>query len=224
MPDQVVPWYAIDELGQVPTGAGLYAWYAVPIAGPHDRKSAEQLGKLLARHSRTLKHPDLRLEVTWHLGALWSGELPEGGVTSLASLLDDLATGVRKEPATDLYRTLGHAGHRQLLADVLLTAAPRLSAPLYVGISRGLRGRLHTHRSKYEAAREAIAAGDDPLAVLGNHLGTRLAAARIPPEALRVTALEVESLNGLTKAEARRISAAVEYVINRWQHPIFGEK
>ena len=80
------------------------------------------------------------------------------------------------------------------------------------------------HRNEYERARLAVAAGNDPITEVGNTLGARLAAAKIPPEALRITPCPVNSLGGLTDGEWKRIATAAEYVVNRWQHPLFGKR
>ena len=224
MTETMVPWYRLRELDEIADGPGLYAWYAVPVAGPPDWQTPQLLGQLLAQHTRCLEHPHLELEVNWHLGAMWSGTLPEGGIPGLATLIEELADGTRASPAKELGLALGNATHRELLVDVLVRAAPRLTPPLYVGISKGLRGRLQSHRRAYDAAQEAFDDGKDPIEAIGNKLGARLVKARIPEEALRVSVLEITSLNEITDAEYRRIAAAAEYILNRWQHPIFGER
>ena len=219
-----VEWFGINEVTRLPVGAGLYAWYAVPVTGPQDVASSSALGGRLASHTRTFRHPPIALDVRWHLGARWAGEISEGGISDLAQLIEDLSTDTREGPGAELHKVLQHAAHRPHLAELLLHAAPRLAAPLYVGVARGIRRRGMDHRRDYENARAAMDAGDDPFAAIGDKLGARLAAARIPPEALRITPFVIGSLDGLTEVEWRRIAAAAEFVVNRWQRPLFGKR
>lgn len=217
-------WFGITEVTSLPVGAGLYAWYAVPVAGPQDVASSSALGGKLASHTRTFRHPPMELDVRWHLGARWSGEIAETGIADLAKLIEELSADTRTGPGAELHQVLHHADHRPRLAELLLHAAPRLTAPLYVGVAKGLRRRGMDHLRDYEKARAAMDVGDDPIAVIGDRLGTRLAAAKIPPEALRITPHPVSSLDGLTNVEWRRIAAAAEFVVNRWQRPLFGKR
>lgn len=217
-------WLGLDELTSLPVGAGLYAWYAVPVTGPKDVASSSALGAKLASHTRTLRHPPMQLQARWHLGANWEGELHEGGISDLAQLIHDLSTGARKDPGAELHKVLHDSVHRSYLAELLIHAAPRLAAPLYVGVAKGLRRRGMDHRRDYAKARISVARGDDPLSEIGDNLGARLASARIPPEALRITPYPVSSLGRLTDVEWRRIAAAAEFIVNRWQHPLFGKR
>lgn len=224
MPEVSCEWFRLDEVQDLPAGPGLYGWYIVPVAGPNDWASSTHLGSFLSQHTRSLSHPNLVLEVNWHLGAMWDGELVDSGNLMLADQISRLASGESTSPGLDLHKTLNSAVHRPLLAEVLLKSAPRLSPPVYVGISKGLRGRLLEHRGHYEKARQALADGEDPLQVVGNKLGTRLALKEVPPEALRITAFEISGLGHLTEVEWRRLAAAAEFVLNRWSHPLFGER
>lgn len=224
MPEITAEWFGINEVTRLPVGAGLYAWYAVPVTGPQDVASSSALGDRLASHTRTFRHQPIALDVRWHLGARWTGEISESGISDFAQLIEDLSTNTRRGPGAELHKALHHALHRPHLAELLLQAAPRLAAPLYVGVAKGLRRRGMDHRRDYENARAAMQAGDDPLAAIGDKLGARLAAAKIPPEALRITPCRVDSMDGLTDVEWRRIAAAAEFVVNRWQRPLFGKR
>lgn len=224
MSERKSEWFPMTDVTSLPSGAGLYAWYAVPVTGPEDVASSSALGGRLASHTLTLRHPPIALDVRWHLGAMWTGELPEGGITGFARLIEDLASGARSTPGAELSRALHDPVHRPMLAELLFHAAPRLAAPIYVGVAKGLRKRGMDHRRDYENARADLAAGDDPLTVAGNTLGARLAVARIPPEALWITPYPVASLDKLTDVEWRRIAEAAEFVVNRWQHPLFGRR
>ena len=224
MSETKAEWFGINEVTSLPVGAGLYAWYAVPVAGPEDVASSSALGDKLASHTRTLRHPPIALDVRWHLGAMWTGELPEGGISGFARHIEDLSSGTRSAPGAELYRVLHDPAYRPMLAELLFHAAPRLAAPLYVGVAKELRKRGMDHRRDYEKARAGLAAGDDPLTVAGDTLGTRLALARIPPEALWITPYPVASLDKLIDVEWRRVAEAAEFVVNRWQHPLFGRR
>ena len=224
MPKVKIEWYGINEVTSLPVGAGLYAWYAVPVSGPQDVVSSSALGARLASHTRTLRHPPMELTAHWHLGANWKGELHEGGISDLAQLIEDLSIDSRDSPGAELHKVLHDDVCRPLLAELLFDVAPRLIAPLYVGIAKSLRRRGMEHLRDYKKARVALAAGDDPMIVTGNKLGARLAAARIPPEALWITPYPVSSLDKLGNVEWMRIAEAAEFVVNRWQHPLFGKR
>lgn len=229
------PLQGITEIDFTPKRPGIYAWYAVPIAGPldwgedFDDEGIDQGGKkfsaFLADHTRMLHHPPVTVGVIWNLWAEWSGTLPESGTQALASaveLVGSLDPG-RKSSAT-LGSVLTNSTKREHLARVLVQASPRLSSPIYIGIAKNLFDRIHTHFANIEEATEYLVTGEDPWQYMKDGFGVRAAAAKLSPASLRFSVLPIPELEGLDDDDLRSVAGAAEYVLNRWHHPILGRR
>ena len=222
----------LDHLDEAPVGAGLYAWYLVPVAADTDWEADiddegndvgyDTFAAFLSSHTRRYLHPGARTTVKWHLWAEWSGMLQETGIEALANMLAEMPE--RGTQAAKLRTVAKTAATRQVLAAVLLAAAPRLVAPVYIGVSKTLRKRLEEHAAAYLDASDRLARDADLPGSIKNTFGSRIAQARVPYETLRVCTLEIEGFDTVDEDDAREIAEAAEFVLNRWHHPLFGER
>lgn len=227
-------WFTTTELDDIPVTPGLYAWYAVPVAGPpdwqaefdakgHDR-GGHNFGGFLANHTRRLRSPTMSIEAKGHLWSSWTGSLTEAGTQSLAGLLDRLPAQEEPKRAKSLHRALQSASARELLATVLVAASPRLSAPVYIGVAKNLRGRLGQHLEALVKARALLDSGGTLTDQLMSTFGGRAAEAGLGVDDLRIAALPVPQLEGAADLDSRQVAEAAEFVLNRWHHPLFGER
>jgi hypothetical protein len=226
-------WYETDELENIPSTPGLYAWYAVPVAGPPDwqidldaqgrDQGGLNFGSFLANHTRRLRSPTLDVDAKGHLWSAWRGSLTETGTQALAGHLERLAEQ-GSGPGAHLRWALQHAPARELLASVLVEASPRLSAPIYIGVARNLRERLGQHVEALVRAAELLGDGTALTTELRGKFGGRAVEAGLSMDELRIAALPMPEFEGLAEAELRRIVEAAEFVLNRWHHPLFGER
>ena len=223
-------WYLADELEQVPNRPGLYAWYFVPLAGPLDwaefidDQSGSDLGvarfgDFLARHTDRVRLPGLSLRARGHLGADWLGRLDDQSSLTLAQNLRSLADGGPGRGASVRW-ALTNADARECLAQVLLSASPRLSPPIYIGVAKNLRGRLDEHMRDYG---RAMAQPDDD-GDLPSKFGERAAAAGLRVDELKVAVLPISELENLDDDELRKVAEAAEFVLNRWHRPMLGQR
>ena len=227
-------WFKTTELERIPAVPGLYAWYAVPVIGQPDWQTdfddegrdqgGQNFSSLLAKHTRRLRTPEMSIDAKGHLWSSWTGSLTETGTQRLAELLDRLAPLEEPQTAKDLHWTMQNSSARQLLATVLLDASPQLSAPVYIGVATNLRRRLSQHIDTLAKARDTINSGarlGDPLR---GTFGGRAAEAGLGVDDLRIAVLPVLAFAELSTPDLRRIAAAAEFVLNRWHHPLFGER
>lgn len=234
MPDGELHWYKTTEADDVPADPGLYAWYAVPVAGRPDwqtefdahgqDRGAHNFGSFLAKHTRRLRTPTMTIQAKGHLWSSWSGSLTESGAQILAELLDQLAVQEEPRVASKLHWALRNPSAREVLATVLISASPRLSAPVYIGVATNLRQRLSEHVQALTAATNLLGRAEPLTAELRGSFGGRAAAAGIGIDDLRFAALPVPDFAELTGPELRRVAEAAEFVLNRWHHPLFGER
>lgn len=228
-------WYRTDQVDAVPTEPGLYAWYAVPTAGSRDwrvdidsttglDRGGRNFGRFLATYTRRLRSPTIRVKAQGHLWSEWAGSLSESGSQMLADHLDALADKSSPSAGKELSWALTSAQTREVLAAVLTEASPRLSAPVYIGVAENLRQRLGKHIDTITKAHAELKASGALTPALRGAFGGRAAEAGLTLADLRVAVLPVPSLGRLGVPDQRRLSEAAEFVLNRWHHPLFGER
>lgn len=227
-------WYQTDEVSDIPLEPGLYAWYAVPVAGPLDwqpdfdaegrDRGGQNFGTFLAKHTLRLRTPTLDIQAKGHLWSSWSGSLTEAGTTALARHLDKLADQATPAAGASLRWALQNGPARERLAAVLVDASPRLSAPIYIGVAKNLRQRLGQHVESLLEAHARLDAGDVLTPRLRGKFGGRAAEAGLSLDDLKIAVLPVPTFAGLSDRDLRRIVEAAEFVLNRWHHPLFGER
>ncbi len=228
-----VHWFSADSIDGVVHEPGLYAWYAIPVAGvpdwmvDHDEngldRGAYNYGSFLANYTERLRGPDLSMSLSGPFWAEWEGKALERGYQVLASNIRVLAEGGSARGAK-LRWALQNPLARERLAAVLEAASPRLSAPIYIGVSLDLGGRLAEHMETLEKASAFLSVGDEVPQNLVGTFGARAAMAGLTVDELRVAVLPVPAMAGMAAGELRNIAEAAEFVLNRWHKPIFGER
>lgn len=226
-------WFDIPNVDEAPDEPGIYAWYVVPIAGEYalaeDLADGQDLavarfGEFLSSHSRRLRHPDFRIQATGHLWAEWRGEITETGSQRLSHAIDRIAEGTG-EAGKHLSRSMRAERTRRVLAQVLIEAAPRLVAPVYIGVATSLRERLATHVRTFRTVKKLLA---DEKPIPTKHLNTfgeRAASSKFLEDEMRVGVYPVPALDDdLDEALLRQVAEAAEFVLNRWHHPILGRR
>lgn len=229
-------WFSTSTTSTAPSDPGIYAWYAVPEAGPADWQvtpgpggvdtGPELLAQFLGAHTKRLNSPPLRMKVSWHLWAAWTGEVGDVGTARLVESLEKMGSVHAKGVgSTSLHWALHNVSAREALANILLASSPRLVAPIYIGVSRNLAQRLPQHVKAFDDALVHLRAHG---ALTSDHLkgfGGRAAAAGLRHADLRVGVLPVTSIaTGLTAGEQRTVVEAAEFVLNRWHRPILGRR
>lgn len=233
MPAEEVLWFSAEFTEGIPNEPGLYAWYAVPVAGPpdygveHDEHGQDRggynFGSFLASHTLRLRSPDLDVSLAGPFWAEWAGSVTEHGYQVLASNMEKLAEG-RSGRGAKLNWALHNSDARERLAAVLEAASPRLSSPIYIGVSVDLADRIRTHLDAHRRAQDSLDVGDDIPDDVAGTFGARAALAEIALDELRVAVLPVPIAAGIALADARKVAEAAEFVLNRWHKPIFGER
>ena len=234
MAEGELQWFTTTQVDDVPVAPGLYAWYAVPVACPPDwqaefdaqgqDRGGQNFGSFLAQHTRRLRTPTMRIEAKGHLWSSWTGSLAEAGTLSLAALLERLAGEEEPRLAKNLFWALRNSTARELLATLLIDASPRLSAPVYIGVAKNLRERLSQHLEALVKAHVLLDGGTKLTDELSGKFGGRAAEAGLGVDDLRIATLLVPEFAGLEDNELRRVAEAAEFILNRWHHPLFGER
>lgn len=229
-------WFGMSTASAAPKEPGIYAWYAVPEAGPADWQvtpgpggadtGPELLAKFLGAHTKRLNSPPLKLSISWHLWAGWNGEVGDVGTQRLVDSLETMTTPTAARAGSkSLHWALHNVSAREALAKVLLESAPRLVAPIYIGVARNLAERLPQHVKAFNAASATLKAHGVVTSKQLKGFGGRAAAAGLRHADLRVGVLPVAALaTGLTIAEQRQVVEAAEFVLNRWHRPILGRR
>lgn len=151
-------------------------------------------------------------------------EITETGSQRLSTAIDRIAEGTG-DAGKHLSTTMRAERTRRVLAQVLVEAAPRLVAPVYIGVATSLRERLTKHVRTFRTVKALI---DDSKPIpdrLVNTFGERAATARFLEDEMRVGVYPVPSLDDdLDDALLRQVAEAAEFVLNRWHHPILGRR
>lgn len=223
-----------DEVDRAEDEPGLYAWYATLVFGAtdwqqrldattgHDLGMAA-FGQLLASQTTRLTPPTIRVGAVGHLWARWAGQLDEGGTPEIKKAIAQTHASPSAGPSA-LRKIIQREDLRAATAEVLSTCAPRVSAPIYIGVATRLRARLRQHVAALREGIDAIAANggmvpDD----LRKSFGGRAAAAGFTEELLSVATVPIAS-DTLTVDDRRTIAEGAEFLLNRWARPILGRR
>ncbi|WP_448203535.1 hypothetical protein [Azospirillum sp. sgz302134] len=236
-----------SEVDQAPTGPGLYAWYAVfsvslpDLARAVDANGADQgegrFRKVLARHLLRFQPSQIDLRARNTFGADWRGELEDYSREAIQARVlgsaDKSADGAEPEasPPSTFDEVVGQQRLRQLLADVLSAATPRISAPIYIGVAKDIRSRLNQHTVRYKQLRDAIGTDEQKLRLLrqqvrrkGMSFADRAIVQDFQPEHLWVATLPIAPLakTQCSEQELREVAGVAEWLLNRWHRPFAG--
>jgi len=151
-PGHALMWSEIDLAPETP---GVYAWYSRLVISKADIEAV--ITKITAAKLRS--NQEARIEVENALNRFIFNAYQEtpyrvqlrgplkpkysGEIEHESSLSDQLVSRLIRNP--ERFRTI---------TDILKTAAPSFTAPLYIGMAINLRSRLKSHKSKITELRE----------------------------------------------------------------------
>jgi hypothetical protein len=208
---QALAWSEIDLAPDTP---GIYAWYSRLVISKADIEdvikritAAKQIGDAPARHEvedaldrfifNPYKEAPYQVSLRGQLKPKFSGEVAHDPSKS-DSLIGRLANNPERFRA---------------VSDVLKTAAPWFTAPLYIGMATNLRSRLRQHKNKIVELRESHGHGSiDGSAEAG--FANQVVARNFDPTNLFVHIAEVNVDTGEHND--------LENILNRINYPIFG--
>lgn len=226
-------WFKADAVDSADQEPGLYAWYATLVFGAADWQQVldpngndlgmASFGALLSDQTSRLVPPTIRIGAVGHLWARWSGPLTEGGSNEIKKAIGQTHNSPAAGPSA-LRTVMQREDLRQATADVLATCAPRVSAPIYIGVATNLRTRLKQHVTALRDGITAIANnGGTPPAELRKSFGGRAASAGFTEDMLSVATFPIAP-GQLTVDDRRTIAEAAEFLLNRWARPILGRQ
>lgn len=203
---KLTPGHALpEEFELVPDLPGLYAWYPRfdPPAGLLASSDRDRFRALLDLYDAPLATPpSLRLtaRMSNNFGSSWKST----GLQAANKPMPKSVEGVVEQ-----------ADLRQALWEGLSTAravVPFISAPLYVGETTGLRGRLLEHLKQLEQF------GKDPESIDETDFAGRAARLDLVPDLLQVWYVSFEY------SMSHSVIVAIQDLLNRWHRPVLGRK
>ena len=234
----------LDTISSAPSRPGIYAWYAdlrietADLDGGADELlddgTRDRLRRALKEHSVRYRPAALRTEVRAHFGEVFDGELASRLADAMARRIDpprDTVDEPEDGRLQSLDRTLAVARTRRALSQLLYAAAPRFSAPIYIGKSHDLRTRLVTHRDQVEVLSQGLSDDPDARSLLieraltkKSTFAVRAIAQGFHRDQLRVWVLDVGAFLGgdFRDDQLDALAESLEWFLNRWHRPFVG--
>jgi hypothetical protein len=222
----------IENVGEAPEEPGLYVWYSKLKLGRADwddtGPSTHGNGKrffLKALKEHVGKHHSLPLNVEAKtiFSMTWSGQLDPEEPRWLAELDKTDSEAVVDDAASS-------NTNRGVLYDLLGTAAPLFTAPLYIGIAvdQTLRSRLSNHQSLYMSEwrqMESDSSYPDRIDAPGNFAERAIKCGFTPSDLhYKTITFTKEISQQLILKDRIRILKAAEHILNRTSKPVLGRK
>lgn len=208
MPESVSYYlYTLEEIFDVPTTAGIYAWVLKRSFAPRLAKPEyeTELRTSLGAMERFSHDEAVRLYASEKtFGASWQADFH----LSSQEWKSELFSPVNDSHARD---SMSHLG----------TSLAALAPILYVGKANNLRSRLEQHRSALNMVNEWEQVD---LEKDGRNFAQRVRQLAIPHELLRFTFFEHPVQSDMDQDEVRRSNERVEMIINRILKPRLGRR
>ena len=208
---QALAWSEIDL---APKTSGIYAWYS------HLAISNADIEDVIKRITEAKQFGDAaaRTEVEDALDRFIFNPYRETSYqVSLRGQLKPKYSGeVAHEPSKSdslVARLAGHPERFRAISDVLKTAAPWFTAPLYIGMAVNLHSRLRQHKNKIVELRELGSGGSKDESIEAG-FANQVVARNFDPTSLFVHIAEVSVDTGEHND--------LENILNRINYPIFG--
>ena len=222
----------IENVGEAPEEPGLYVWYSKLKLGraDWDNTSPSTRGDGKRRFLKALKEYvekhhtlPLNLEAKTTFSMTWTGQLDPDEPRWLAEL-----------DQTDSEDMVGEAAssntNRGVLYDLLGTAAPLFSSPLYIGIAvdQNLRARLSNHHSLYMSEwrrLERDSSYPDRIDAPANFAERAIKCGFTPDDLhYKTITFKTEITQQLNFEDRILILKAAEHILNRTAKPVLGRK
>lgn len=208
---RALTWSEIDLAPETP---GVYAWYSRLVISKADIEAVISRVRVARQESETLA----RIEVEDALDRFIFSPYRETPyqVALRGQLKPKFSGEVLHEPSKSeslIGRLASNPDRFRTVSEVLKTAAPWFTAPLYIGMAINLRSRLKQHRNKIVELRDlqGVASIDDA-AEAG--FANQVVARNFDPTNLFVHIAEVDVDTGEHND--------LENILNRINYPIFG--
>jgi hypothetical protein len=242
--------YELDAVNKASDSPGVYAWYAKLDVGPADYRrdvagdgqtdlGEQKLREVLLRHSVKFEPLPYKASAQSSFGLKWTGSLEPVLQSKIERILrqrdyEDVDEDEKEKAKTRKIQTpFKTQVTRHLLIELLKTASPFLTAPIYIGTTDNLRRRLKEHASeilyycdffeKHREKREQILAkirdGKQP------DFAMRVTAMELGPAQLEVYTLDAKKLanhRDISDGDLEALAACVEWLLNRWHRPLAG--
>lgn len=190
--------YQWDEVSNIPSVAGIYAWYFMPKLRKADLVDAGLTKNNLAQIADILELPEMEIVADGHLSLKFRGKLFHESI-GIESEFSDLVNCIIESQES-----------RRGFASILELSAPFFSSPLYIGVSNNLKTRISIHKNKI-----LNKDFDD-----GHCFAREVCKREIPLSQLVVFVF----FNSEFFDNNRKIYEAVETILNRLYYPIFGRR
>lgn len=207
--------FAWTEIDQVPETCGVYAWYAKLVISTADINSVIESVTL----AKTTSLYDARQVVESALDRFVFNPYREAPyrVQLRGALKPRYGGDVSHEPSKSenlIERLVAEPERLRKVAEVLATAAPGFTAPLYIGMAANLRTRLRTHKRKITELRDVGQMSPDGTEALEAGFANQVVARGFDPTNLFVVVADVDVDTGAHND--------LENILNRINFPIFG--
>ena len=212
--------YPYEKVLDIEPKPGLYAWYLRIRIGRGNIETYQNFSKALKRVTEQIRHPTLTMQLKGHLNLNMKGDLKH------------IWYGHHEQQFTKKFEEmLNSPEERELIREILDLAAPLLTAPLYIGVSKNLQQRLQTHMRLIE---KNIKRHQEDT-TLDNHVDStdslqndkdfaeRIVERNIDPNHLIVGVTYVSHPNLLVE-KIRKSVETTETLLNRMFYPILGRK
>jgi hypothetical protein len=215
--------YSYNQISDVSSQAGLYAWYMKMQVGKANINSPENMAKALCKLAQTVCYPNLEMHVQGHLNLQLKGDLSHiwygHGDNEHSSTLKDV---------------INNPEGRSILGEIFDLAVPLMSSPLYIGVSKNLKARLQTHARLIEAYKKdstrkksdldnTLPVDDAESLDSDKSFAQRIADRGIDSNRLIVGVMLIEQ-NKRSPELIRRTVEAAETILNRIFYPILGRR
>jgi hypothetical protein len=211
--------YEFKEVSDVEPKHGLYAWYLNMQLSDATTSSSENMVGALRKISEASRYPDLEIQMRGHLSL------------DLRGKMQHMWYGYDDKYRKELLTILKYPEERVLLQYIFNSAAPLLTSPLYIGISKNLKERLRTHkrliqepgRSSSEIINRSTVEDGSETIKQDKTFAQRVIDRDINPNHLIVGVIYVEDIN-VPQTRIRKTIEAAETLLNRMFHPILGRR
>ena len=212
--------FAFEEVSDVDSKPGLYAWYLRIKPGKRNIESSKNFLEALERITEQICYPTLTMQLQGHLNMKLQGDLRH------------IWYGHDENQFSPQFREiLNQPEEREILGQMLELAVPLLTGPLYIGVSKNLRQRIRRHTQLIQSYRQEYQEdtteyhaidGEDSLQNDKN-FAQRIVERDIDSNHLVVSVVYVSHPH-LSTERIRKAIGTTEALLNRMFYPILGRK
>jgi len=211
---------SFEEISDVQSKPGLYAWYSSLRIGKADLKTPENTTKALYKIAEAISYPSVSMKFNGNLNLLLEGELKHVFYGHTGN-----------QYTNQLQEVINDPDGRQIISEVFDLAVPLLCCPLYIGVSKNLKKRLSQHSKLINAylndepeqkieLLNTTPVDDEEDLENDKSFAMRIAERKIDPNNLIVGVIYPKENNPMV----RKAIEAAETLLNRIFYPILGRR